>query len=203
MGKDPAFLFYPGDWLGGTLGMSFEEKGAYMEILMMQFSRGHMTEHMIRHVVGHYWDTLQVKFKKDEQGLWYNERLDIEVARRKNYVNSRKNNVKGVNQHTKKHISKYAHMTSHMENRNRNEIVNIITYGVHDEKRYILIIPETTDSQKIRINGEDGFNQLFEENHSIVTHPGKIRDFLFANRGAHYTSFMHVYRAFSKYITHG
>jgi hypothetical protein len=23
MGKDPAFLFYPGDWLGGTIGVSF------------------------------------------------------------------------------------------------------------------------------------------------------------------------------------
>ena len=35
MAKDPAFLFYPGDWIGGTMGMTFEEKGAYMEILMM------------------------------------------------------------------------------------------------------------------------------------------------------------------------
>ena len=25
MAKDPAFLFYPNDWLGGTIGMSFEE----------------------------------------------------------------------------------------------------------------------------------------------------------------------------------
>ena len=27
MAKDPAFLFYPGDWLGGTMGMTLEEKG--------------------------------------------------------------------------------------------------------------------------------------------------------------------------------
>ena len=46
MAKDPAFLFYPNDWLGGTMGMTFEEKGAYMELLMMQFNRGHMTSHM-------------------------------------------------------------------------------------------------------------------------------------------------------------
>ena len=46
MGKDPAFLFYPNDYIGGTMGMTFEEKGAYMDVLMMQFNRGHMTEHM-------------------------------------------------------------------------------------------------------------------------------------------------------------
>jgi uncharacterized protein YdaU (DUF1376 family) len=52
MAKDPAFLFYPNDWIGGTMGMTFEEKGAYMEILMMQFNRGHMTSHMVGQTVG-------------------------------------------------------------------------------------------------------------------------------------------------------
>jgi hypothetical protein len=79
----------------------------------------------------------------------------------------------------------------------------IVNYGVHNEKRYILIIPDTIGSQKIRVNGEDGFNQLFEVNQSVISHPGKVNDFLFANMGAHYTGFMHVYRAFSKYITNG
>ena len=48
--KDPAFLFYPNDWIGGTMGMTFEEKGAYMELLILQFNRGHMTTHMIGHM---------------------------------------------------------------------------------------------------------------------------------------------------------
>ena len=47
MSKDPAFLFYPADYIIGTMGMSFEEKGAYMELLMMQFSRGHMENEKI------------------------------------------------------------------------------------------------------------------------------------------------------------
>ncbi len=58
MSKDPAFLFYPGDYIAGTMGMTFEEKGAYMELLMMQFSRGHMTSHMIDQVVGQLWDKI-------------------------------------------------------------------------------------------------------------------------------------------------
>lgn len=122
MAKDPAFLFYPNDWLGGTIGMTFEEKGAYMELLMMQFNRGHMTTHMIGQVVGQIWDNIQHKFAQDEKGLWYNERLDIEKDRRKAFTESRRNNIKGTNQYTKKEDKNNGHMTSHMENENRNEL---------------------------------------------------------------------------------
>lgn len=140
MAKDPAFLFYPGDWLGGTIGMSFEEKGAYMELLMMQFTRGHMTTDMIHHTVGQLWVKLQVKFVQDEHGLWYNPRLDAEKAKRQKFVESRKNNKKGTNQHkTTNHT--VGHMTSHMENENRNENVIEIQKGVQGEE------PEFADYQ--------------------------------------------------------
>lgn len=131
MAKDPAFLFYPGDWLGGTIGMSFEEKGAYMELLMMQFTRGHMTSHMIGQTVGQLWVKLQDKFVQDDKGLWYNRRLDEEKEKRKNYTGSRKNNLSGTNQHTKKDKVSVGHMTSHMENENVNEdsINNLIEWG--------------------------------------------------------------------------
>lgn len=123
MAKDPAFLFYPGDWLGGTIGMTFEEKGAYMELLMMQFTRGHMNERMIHQTVGQLWVNLKDKFEKDAEGLWFNSRLDVEKEKRKNYVDSRKNNKNGTNQHTSKPKKSKGHMTSHMEdvNINRNE----------------------------------------------------------------------------------
>ena len=70
MAKDPPFLFYPNDWIGGTMGMTFEEKGAYMELLMAQFNRGHMTTHMIGQIVGQHWDTIQDKFVQDDKGLY-------------------------------------------------------------------------------------------------------------------------------------
>lgn len=128
MAKDPAFLFYPNDWLGGTLGMTFEEKGAYMELLMLQFNRGHMTSHMIGQTVGQLWVNLMDKFAQDEKGLWFNVRLDEEKEKRKKFTESRRNNVSGENQHTKStkktpknnaHMN--GHMTSHMENENINE----------------------------------------------------------------------------------
>jgi len=126
MAKDPAFLFYPNDWIGGTMGMTFEEKGAYMELLMTQFNRGHMTTHMIGQVVGQIFEKIQDKFIKDEEGLWYNERLEEEKLKRQNFTKSRRNNVSGQNQHTKKeekieenmggHLG--GHMTTHMEDEN-------------------------------------------------------------------------------------
>ena len=119
MAKDPAFLFYPNDYLGGTMGMTFEEKGAYMELLMLQFNRGHMTSHMIGQTVGQLWDKIQDKFILDTNGLYYNIRLDEEKEKRKSFTDSRKNNKLGVNQYTKKG----GHMTSHMENENENRII--------------------------------------------------------------------------------
>lgn len=135
MAKDPAFLFYPNDWIGGTMGMNFEEKGAYMELLMLQFNRGHMTTHMIGQTVGQIWDKIKDKFIQDENGLWFNQRLEFEKNKRKAFADSRRNNISGKNQysnvgHKKGHINghKVGHMTSHMighmENGNVNENIN-------------------------------------------------------------------------------
>lgn len=143
--KDPAFLFYPNDYIGGTLGFTFEEKGAYIELLMTQFNRGHMTKHMIAQILGqnmdNIWSTISSKFKVDSEGLYYNERLELEQNKRKSYSESRRNNIKGVNQHTKKN-KKDAHMTSHMENENRNE--NIII-NEKEKKEEVQLIPAFSD----------------------------------------------------------
>jgi len=126
MAKDPAFLFYPNDWLGGTMGMTFEEKGAYMELLMLQFNRGHMTKDMIGRTVGQLWVNIKDKFKEDSDGCFYNERLEVEKEKRKAFSESRRNNRKGVNQYTKNKQTKSGHMTSHMENVNENEDLDVI-----------------------------------------------------------------------------
>ena len=131
MPKDPAFLFYPNDWFGGTIGMTFEEKGAYMDLLMMQFNRGHMTEHMIGQVVGQLWVKLKSKFLIDGDGLYYNARLEHEVKKRQAYIKSRLNNKEGKNQYTKEEENKTGHTTSHMEN--EDEEVDLVNYkGVLD-----------------------------------------------------------------------
>ncbi len=140
MGKDPAFLFYPGDWLGGTLGMTFEEKGAYMELLMLQFNRGHMTEHMIGQTVGQLWVKIQDKFIQDDKGLYYNVRLQDEIIKRQRFIESRVNNVSGKNQYSKDGGHMGGHVTPHMENENRN--VN------KDKNKYADYVSMTEDQFK-------------------------------------------------------
>lgn len=98
MGRDPAFLFFPGDWLGGTMLFTRSHKGAYMDLLMAQFNNGHMALHEIKTILGSDFDemwksVLEKKFKQDADGLYYNEKLEYEMLRRKKYVVSRLKNL--------------------------------------------------------------------------------------------------------------
>jgi hypothetical protein len=79
---------------------------------------------MIGQTVGHLWDKVKDKFVQDDDGLWYNVRLDIEKDKRKKFTESRRNNVSGKNQHDKPKVIYNGHMTSHMENRNENVFNN-------------------------------------------------------------------------------
>ena len=123
MAKDPALLWYPGDWLGGTTTLSRLHKGAYMDLLMCQFNEGHMSLQDIKVVLGNdfdkVWDKLSKKSEIDENGLYFNKRLEEEQIKRKNFTTSRKKNL-----HKDEHIT--PHMSEHMENENENENINVI-----------------------------------------------------------------------------
>lgn len=101
MGKDPAFLFYPGDWLGGTMGMSLETKGAYLELLIFQFNNYNFTEAQAKQVLSicfaKVWKKIKPKFKSegDKNQFFYNEKLRQEIERRKKFSESRRNNALG------------------------------------------------------------------------------------------------------------
>lgn len=117
MAKDPAFLFYPGDWMGGTITFSRSHKGAYMDLLMCQYNQGHMSLHDIQTILGTdfepMWEPkLKSKFKTDANGLFYNEKLENEIVKRKKFTESRRQNLS----HKKAHVP--AHMDHHMENEN-------------------------------------------------------------------------------------
>jgi hypothetical protein len=122
MAKDPAFLFYPGDWHGGTLTFSRHLKGCYMDLLIAQFNSGPLSLEEIKTVLGSdfgsSWPAVRKKFT-EKDGLFFNERLVAEIEKRKAYSESRRNNRK------KKPENKICetydeHVISHMENENRN-----------------------------------------------------------------------------------
>lgn len=90
--KDPAFLFYSQDFIVGTLAMPFDDRGRYITLMCFQHQNGHISEETIRLLVGSFSDILKAKFIKDENGLYYNERLEIEIEKRNRFTESRHNN---------------------------------------------------------------------------------------------------------------
>lgn len=112
MAKDPAFLFYTGDFTTGTQFFTDEQVGKYVRLLMAQHQLGHLEEkHMIQICKSHDKDIFS-KFTKDENGLYYNERLESEIVKRKKYSESRSKN------RTKKDVLET--YDNHMENNNEN-----------------------------------------------------------------------------------
>lgn len=88
MAKTPAVLWYFNDWHGGTITLTRLMKGCYMELLHAQFNSGHLDLEEIKTVLGKdfsLWGTLSKKFSIDDEGKYFNVRLDKEIN------NSKKN----------------------------------------------------------------------------------------------------------------
>lgn len=120
MAKDPAFLFYPGDFNTGTQFFTDEQVGKYMRLLMAQHQHGHLTENQVIIICKSYDKEVMSKFCKDSSGLWYNERLENEIIRRKNFTSSRSKNREGKTR-DKNTSNSY---DIHMETKNETILIN-------------------------------------------------------------------------------
>ncbi len=150
MSKDPAFLFYSSDFLTGTLLMSMEQKGKFITLLCIQHQKGHLSEKDMLHICGSYDEDVFTKFQKDEQGKFYNIRLEEEVDKRKAYSESRRNNRKkkeDVNNISSSYVQ-------HMENENENE--DLI------EKKKVARFQKPTIEQLKEYMREQGMNDIAE-----------------------------------------
>jgi len=92
MAKDPAFLFYSSDFLTGTQFFTYEQLGQYIKLLCLQHQQGRLKEKHILHICLTPDNDVIQKFRKDDAGLYYNERLEMEIERRKKYCESRREN---------------------------------------------------------------------------------------------------------------
>lgn len=107
MAKDPAFLFYPDHFTSGTQFLNDEQVGKYIRLLCAQHQHGHLTEKQMMHICKSYDEDVFLKFLKDDNGLYYNERLELEITRRRKYSESRSDNRSNKNQSvTKKETDK-------------------------------------------------------------------------------------------------
>ena len=89
MSKDPSVLWYASDYLTGTSHFNFEEKGFFTDLLCHQQQKGHLSRDTIirlsRGCFDKLWPIVSEKFRQDADGLFFNERMDLEIDRRKNF----------------------------------------------------------------------------------------------------------------------
>ena len=93
MAKDPAILFYTGDFLTGVSDLTMEERGQYITLLCLQHQKGHLSEKTIEINVGKVSDDVLKKFKKDKQGFLYQKRMDEETEKRRKHCEKQRENV--------------------------------------------------------------------------------------------------------------
>lgn len=146
--KDPAFLFYPQDFLVGTMTMSDEQVGQYIRLLCLQHSKGgKLTEKDILKFTGTYDDEIMEKFVLYEDG-YANPRLLEEMQKRIDHSLKQKENI--MKRWNKKDdtnvIPPYNNGNTRvipLENENENVIEDIKSLDVKVKKKGF--IPPTLD----------------------------------------------------------
>jgi hypothetical protein len=132
MSKDPAFLFYSSDFLTGTMFMDNEQVGKFIRLICAQHQKGRLTEKDMLKICGTHDEDIFEKFALDGAGLYYNERLEQEVEKRKAYSESRRNNRKKKEDMIDTSLSYVQHMEN--ENENENIIDNVVIDKPIEEK---------------------------------------------------------------------
>jgi uncharacterized protein YdaU (DUF1376 family) len=95
--KAPAFQFYADDFLAGTITMTNEERGAYIALLCIQWSKESLTENDFQRVCGgmppHSQRICQSKFQIDAEGNYKNQRLETEREKQVQYRKKQTDNA--------------------------------------------------------------------------------------------------------------
>ena len=187
MGKDPAVLFYTGDFIVGTMTMDYEQKGKYIQLLCLQHQNGHLSEKQMLLVCGSYDEDIFSKFEKDEEGKYYNERMEEESIKRRKFTESRRNNRSKVdNDNTCVYlifdpISKNTKIGSsnnperrlvELKNQNKNEFLYIIAFASGVSQTLEKELHDMYESKNV-VNEwysltENEISQIISSNHMIV-----------------------------------
>lgn len=106
--KDPALLLYTSDFLTGVSDLTMSERGQYITLLCLQHQKGHLSSKVIKTTLGKVSADVMAKFIQDDEGNYYNERVENEIKKRIEYSKSRsENGQKGGRPKN--------HMQNHME----------------------------------------------------------------------------------------
>lgn len=102
--KDPAFLFYSSDFLIDTLLWGDIEVGRWIKLMCFLHQKGHLSYTQVLDIIKDENSVIFTKLKIDEKGLYYNERLDYEIEKRRAYSESRRKNRKNISKTYVEHM---------------------------------------------------------------------------------------------------
>lgn len=135
--KDPAFLFYASDFITGIQDLTMEERGQYITLLCIEHQKGRLSKKLIQLSVGNVTADVLSKFKVDENGLYYNERLEVEMEKRREH--SDKQRVRALDGWKKRKEKPEEVMHS-------LEIGDVV---LHEGKKHEVVGVSNTDSQNL------------------------------------------------------
>lgn len=140
--KNPAFLFYSSDFLTGVRLMNYEEIGKYITLLCLQHQQGHLSEEDMLSICGNYIPRIYTKFQVDNEGKYFNNRLEIEGIKRAKFVDSRRENrskktyVKHMeNENVNIYINNYINNNKYSNNI-KNTIISWLDYKLEKNEQY-------------------------------------------------------------------
>jgi hypothetical protein len=141
MAKDPAFLFYPGDYLRDTQCMSANVQVSYDRIMCEHMRNICITQQQLNFFTKRLSDDEKKEILfilKKIDGGYQIEWVAESICKRKDYSKSRAENRKGKS----KNIS--SSYDPHMENANENEDVNkdVFVKGIKPDENFLLDLPE-------------------------------------------------------------
>lgn len=125
--KDPAILFYTSDFLNGVTDLTMEERGQYITMLCVQHQKGHLTEKMIRLCVGNATADVLAKFSQDDDGNYFNDRMELEINKRKVHAEKQRDRAIEGWKKRKEEMPRHNHGNATampLENENENVIVS-------------------------------------------------------------------------------
>lgn len=163
MSKDPAFLFYASDFLTGVSDLSMDERGVYITLLCLQHQKGRLTKKVIGLCGGNATADVLAKFRQDENGLFYNERLEVEIDKRKQHAEKQRQRAVDGWKKRKEDVCHGNATAMPLEDINRNvneiELIRCIEISLKDERWVRLNKTNVTELQIFKTKLEtEGIN---------------------------------------------
>lgn len=166
MSKDPAFLFYPQDFITGTMFMNNEQVGLYMRLLCAQHQHGGLIDKdLFNQIVGSV-KVVRDKFIETDDGF-FNQRLMDEMIKRQRKATNLSQNALKRWQKQKECKSNAIALPKHMPIENENEDVNVIVNKKNKrdnfQKPTLDDVLSYCDERKNQVDGNKFFN-YYESN---------------------------------------